>query len=259
MGTDYSSQPEVRHHRNRIRGRRDRSRRRDQGSVFQDITYTITPDVGYAIKSVIVDGNDVGAVSEYTFKNVTKKHTIRAVFEKVNPYTDVKADDWFYEDVLYVTAMGLMEGIGEGKFSPEITTNRAMLVTVLWRPEGCPVVDSPVDFFDVADGLWYSWAIDWASANGIYTATATGDSDLPREQIMAILNRYAAYKGWTDGIVLPTLAQYKYSDWAENNVIWAENYGVLDGLGVYVSDMTAKASRAELAAYLHRFMKNIIK
>ena len=125
------------------------------------------------------------------------------------------------------------------------------------------MVDSPVDFFDVADGLWYSDAIDWAAAYGIVNGYGDGrfgpTDQITREQIMAILNRYAAYKGWTDGTALPMLAQYKYSEWAENNVIWAENNGLLDGLGVDVSDMTAKASRAELAAYLHRFMKNIIK
>ena len=76
---------------------------------------------------------------------------------------------------------------------------------------------------------------------------------------MAILNRYAAYKGRTDSTALPMPAQYKYSDWAENNVVWAENNGLLNGLGIDVSDMTVKASRAELAAYLHRFMKNITK
>jgi len=225
----------------------------------KNITYTITPDAGYAIKAVFVDGKDVGAVSEYTFKNVTKKHTIHALFEQINPYTDVKAGDWFYDDVLYVTAIGLMEGTGNGKFSPEITTDRAMLVTVLWRLEGCPVVDSSVDFDDVADGLWYSDAIDWASANGIVNGYGNGKfgptDQITREQIAAILNRYAAYKGWTDGIALPMLAQYKCSEWAEDNVIWAENNGLLDGLGVDVSDMTAKASRAELAAYLAKFYK----
>ena len=229
----------------------------------KNMTYAITPDAGYAIKAVFVDGKDVGAVSAYTFKNVTKKHTIHALFEQINPYTDVKAGDWFYDDVLYVTAMGLMEGTGNGKFSPEITTDRAMLVTVLWRLEGCPVVDSPVDFFDVADGLWYSAAIDWASAYGIVNGYGDGrfgpTDQITREQIAAILNRYAAYKGWTDSTALPMLAQYKCSDWAESNVIWAENNGLLDGLGVDVSDMTAKASRAELAAYLHKFMMNIAK
>lgn len=229
----------------------------------KSITYTITPDAGYAIKSVLVDGKDVGAVNTYTFKNVTKKHTIHAIFEAVNPYTDVKANDWFYEDVLFVTAKSLMNGTGNGKFSPEITTDRAMLVTVLWRLEGSPVVDSSVDFTDVVDGQWYSEAIDWASANGIVNGYGNGKfgptDQITREQIMAILNRYAAYKNWTDGIALPMLPQYNCSIWAENNVIWADMSGLLDNLGVDVYDMTAKASRAELAAYLSRFMKNIAK
>ena len=229
----------------------------------KSITYTITPAAGYAIKSVLVDGKDAGAVSSYTFKNVTKKHTIHAIFEAVNPYTDVKADDWFYEDVLYVTASGLMEGTGDKKFSPAITTDRAMLVTVLWRLEGSPVVKSDVKFNDVKDGQWYTNAINWASANDIVNGYGDGrfgpTDQITREQIAAILNRYAAFKDWTDGTVLPMLAQYKYSEWAENNVIWAENNGLLKNLGVDVSDMTAKASRAELAVYLARFMKNIAK
>ena len=229
----------------------------------KSVTYTITPDDGYAIKSVLVDGNDVGAVSTYTFKNVTKKHTIHVIFESVNPYTDVKTNDWFYEDVLFVTEAELMEGTGNGKFSPEIITDRAMLVTVLWRMEGSPVVDSTVDFSDVQDGLWYSDAINWASANGIVNGYGDGKfgptDEITREQIAAILNRYATYKKLTDGTTLPMIAQYKYNEWAENNVSWAENNGLLEGLGVDLSDMTAKASRAELAAYLTRFMKNIVK
>jgi len=246
----------------------------DQGGVIdpfgvtkvqysKSITYSITADIGYTIKSVIVDGKDVGAVSTYTFQNVTKNHTIHAVFEQVNPYTDVNTEDWFYEDVLYVTANGLMKGTGSGKFSPEITADRAMLVTVLWRLEGCPIVDSPVDFFDVANGMWYSDAIHWASANGIvkgYGDGTFGPTDMiTREQVMTILNRYADYKGWTNKTLLPMLSRYQYSVWAENHVIWGENFGLLDGLGVDLSDMTAKASRAELAAYLSRFMRNIIK
>ena len=159
--------------------------------------------------------------------------------------------------------MGLMNGTGNGKFSPEITTDRAMLVTVLWRLEGCPVVDSPVAFDDVADGLWYSDAIDWASANGIVNGYGDGKfgptDQITREQIMAILNRYAAYKNWTDGTALPMIPQYNCSIWAENNVIWADMNGLLNGLGVDITDMTAKASRAELAAYLARFMQNIVK
>lgn len=231
-------------------------------SYSKSITYTITPAAGCAIQSVFVDGKDIGAVSTYTFRNVTGKHTIHAVFEAVNPYTDVKPDDWFCEDVLYVTNTSLMNGTGDGKFSPDLTSDRAMLVTVLWRLEGCPVVDSPVDFSDAADGLWYSEAIEWASANGIVNGHGDGTfaptDPITREQIAAILHRYAAYKGWTNGTAFPMLAPNKYSEWAENDVIRAENSGLLDGLSVNIFDMTAEASRAELAAYLSRFMKNIV-
>ena len=228
----------------------------------KSITYTITPHAGYTIKSVLVDGKDIGAVNTYTFKSVTKKHTIHAIFEAVNPYTDIKANDWFYDDVLFVTVEGLMNGTGNGKFSPATTSDRAMLLTVLWRLEGSPVVNGSAAFTDVADGQWYSDAIAWASANGIVNGYGNGkfgpNDPLTREQIMAILNRYAAYKNWTDGIALPMLPQYTCSDWAESNVIWAEISGLLTNLGVNISDMTAEASRAELAAYLHRFMINIV-
>ncbi len=229
----------------------------------KDITYSITPALGYEIKAVLVDGKDVGAVSEYTFKDVTKNHSIHAVFEAVDPYTDVRENDWFYEDVLYVSDLGLMMGTGDNKFSPDITTDRAMLVTILWRLEGSPVVDSSVEFTDVADGKWYSEAIDWASANGIVNGYGNGEfgptDQITREQIAAILYRYAEYKKWTNDVSLQILAQYSYSKWAEKNVIWAESEGLFDDIGVDVSTLTEKASRAELAAYLHRFCKNIVK
>ena len=228
----------------------------------------VTPDEGYELDTLIVKSGS-------KFINVTEKNgkyqfvmpfgsaTVTATFKAVNPYNDVDTDDWFYDDVLYVTLKDLMNGTGNGKFSPEITTDRAMLVTVLWRLEGCPVVDSSVDFDDVADGLWYSDAIDWASANGIVNGYGDGKfgptDQITREQIMAILNRYAAYKNWTDDTALPMIPQYNCSIWAENNVIWADMNGLLNGLGVDITDMTAKASRAELAAYLARFMQNIVK
>ena len=183
----------------------------------------------------------------------------------VNPYSDVKPDDWFYEDVLYVTEKKLMNGnnVGGTLFDPDVVAVRAMIVTVLWRLEGSPSMTATVPFDDVPAGQWYTDAVNWASANGIVNGYGDGrfgpNDPITREQFMAILNRYAAYKGRTDSTALPMPAQYKYSDWAENNVIWAENNGLLNGLGVDISDMTVKASRAELAAYLHRFMKNIIK
>ena len=232
------------------------------------VKLTVTPDEGYELDTLIVkSGSKFIDVTEkngkYQFVMPFGSATVTATFKAVNPYNDVDTDDWFYDDVLYVTLKDLMNGTGNGKFSPEITTDRAMLVTVLWRLEGCPVVDSSVAFDDVADGLWYSDAIDWASANGIVNGYGDGKfgptDQITREQIMAILNRYAAYKNWTDGTALPMIPQYSCSIWAENNVIWADMNGLLNGLGVDITDMTAKASRAELAAYLARFMQNIVK
>ena len=228
----------------------------------KSITYTITPDAGYAIKSVLVDGKDVGSVSEYTFKNVTKKHTIHAIFEQVNPYTDIKAGDWFYDDVLYVTAIGLMEGTGDGKFSPEITTDRAMLVTVLWRLEGCPVVDSPVDFIDVADGLWYSDAIDWASANGIVNGYGDGrfgpDDTITREQMATIMWRYAKYKGYDvsvgdDTNILSYADAETVSDWAIPAMQWACGKDMIKGIVNNILDPAGDATRAQIATILYRF------
>ena len=228
----------------------------------KDITYKITPAKGYEIKAVLVDGKDMGAVSEYTFNNVTKNRSIHAIFEAINPYTDVESGDWFYDDVLYVSEIGLMMGTGDNKFSPDITTDRAMLVTILWRLDGSPVVESSAEFTDVADGKWYTEAIDWASANGIVNGYGDGKfgpaDQITREQIAAILYRYADYKHFVSEKSNEITAQYYYSKWAEKNVIWAENNGLFDDLGIDVRTLTEKASRAEIAAYLHRFCENVI-
>ncbi len=225
----------------------------------KDATYTITPDEGYAIADVSVDGVSVGAVSVYTFDNVKKAHTIEAVFVKtawVNPYSDVSENDWFYEDIEYVTENGIMNGVIENDtFAPDATATRAMLVTILWRLEGEPIVDTPVDFLDVSADEWYTDAVNWASANGIvlgYEGLFNPENALTREQIAAILHRYAAYKGIDDGIALPMVAQYECSVWAENDVIWADMNGLFDGIGNDMRDMTEDATRAEVAAMLRR-------
>ncbi len=229
------------------------------------VMLTVVPEKGYVSADLTVKcgGSDIKLTEnngKYQFIMPYGAVTVTGSFEAVNPYNDVDTGDWFYDDVLYVTAEGLMNGTGDGNFSPYITTDRAMLVTVLWRLEGSPASDSSVHFDDVADGMWYTDAIEWASANGIVKGYGNGlfgpADQITREQIMAILNRYAAYKKWTDDAVQPKSTQYKCSIWAEKNVGWAEMNGLLDNLGTDISDMTAKASRAELAAYLSRFMKN---
>jgi len=227
----------------------------------RSITYTITPDAGYVIKAVIVDGENIGAVSEYSFKSVRGNHTIKVEFEAKSPYTDVNVNDWFYEEVLYVTEKDLMNGTGNGMFSPAVTTDRAMIVTVLWRLEGSPEIDGEIQFTDVEDGQWYADAIKWAAANAIVNGYGNDkfgpEKDITREQVMAILNRYADYKAYKDADAASATG-YTYSEWAEENVAWAIANGLTDGLGVNVKDMTVKADRAEIAAYLARFVKTFI-
>ena len=230
----------------------------------KDITYSITPDDGYMIADVLVDGESVGTVDAYTFKRVKKDHVITAIFAKIpwqNPYSDVTAEDWFYEDVKFVSENNLMIGTVENEiFAPHLTATRAMVVTILWRMEGEPIAESSVDFFDVPADTWYSAAVSWASANGVvlgYDGLFHPENPITREQLAAILHRYAAYKGMDNGVIFPMIPQYKYSEWAENDVIWADMNGLLDGIGNDMYDMTADASRAEVAAMLRRFCENV--
>lgn len=228
----------------------------------KNITYTVIPAEGYMIADVLVDGESVGAVSEYTFKQVKKDHSITAVFAEIpwqNPYSDVSESDWFYEDVEFVTENNLMIGTVENEtFAPDLTATRAMIVTILWRLEGEPILDYLMQFEDVPQDEWYSEAVRWAAANGIVLGYDDGlfrpEKAITREQLAAILHRYAAYKGMDNGVIFPMIPQYDYSLWAENDVIWADMNGLFDGIGNDMTDMTSDASRAEVAAMLGRLM-----
>jgi len=247
-------------------------------------TYYIFPNEGYEIEAVLVDGVNVGAVSEYTFNRVQNDHTISAFFSKIETpaaaekeepklppqsdekdgklFSDVSAKAWYHDDVAFVYANELMIGTSDTEFSPEMIVNRAMLVTVLWRLEGSPVVDDMAEFKDIPMGEWYTDAVNWAFVNGIvngYGDDSFGPlNELTREQIMAILNRYAAYKKWTDASVDLMTSSYKHSGWAENNVLWADTNGMFKGIEADISDLTQAATRAEMAAYLNRFCKNFM-
>lgn len=164
-----------------------------------NITYTITPDEGYEIADVLVDGESVGAVSEFTLKNIKADHTISAVFVKTaweNRYTDVSEAAWYYEDVAFVSEKVLMLGTSEDgtKFSPDAIVNRAMLVTVLWRLEGSPVADSPAIFSDIPSDEWYAAAVNWADLNGMFNGIGSDISDLTegadRAELAAYLRRF---------------------------------------------------------------------
>jgi len=176
-------------------------------------------------------------------------------------YEDVPNESWYAPDVAFVTEQGLMNGVGGGLFDPDDITSRAMLVTILWRMEGEPAAGPYADFSDVPGDTWYTDAVRWASACGIVNGYGDGlfgpGDPLTREQMLAILHRYARQKQWTDNSHLPIARQYGYSDWAEDSVFWGDNCGILENWGVEVTDQTAAVPRSEAAAALSRFCQNV--
>lgn len=178
-------------------------------------------------------------------------------------YEDVLHGDWFFGDVDYVSAHGLMDGVGNGKFAPYTSTNRAMVVTVLWRLEGKPAADGG-SFRDVPAGMWYTEAIGWAASKGIvtgYSADAFGPMDhVTREQMAVILYRYAGFKGY-DVSQQADLRHYgdnqKVSVWARAGLSWANAKGLISGMPDKTLAPQNSALRCQTAAILHRFHQNI--
>ncbi|PKM71887.1 MAG: hypothetical protein CVU91_12105 [Firmicutes bacterium HGW-Firmicutes-16] len=179
-----------------------------------------------------------------------------------NPFTDVKENDWFYSAVEFVSSNGMMKGIGGTDFSPNTTVTRGMLVTILWRLENEPATAKTISFSDVSDGNWYAKAVTWAAANNIVTGYAgkfNPDDALTREQLAAILYRYAAYKNY-DVSAGESLSAYadKPSDWAFSSVSWAVAKGLIKGSGGSL-DPKGSATRAQTATILQRFIENTAK
>ena len=172
-------------------------------------------------------------------------------------------NDWFYEDVEFVSENGLMIGTNAvgTVFSPEKTLTRAMLVTVLWRAAGQPIVDSPVDFLDVPENQWYSDAIDWASANGIVLGYGDGNFGtnnlITREQLATIIYRYERHLG--GGFKGLWMFPLRYDDaadvaeWAYEAICWLTMHDIYVIREEGMLDPKAKATRAEAAAFLRRY------
>lgn len=179
------------------------------------------------------------------------------------PFADVTEKDWFYNDVKYVYENGLMNGVGEGLFGPSGTTTRGMIVTILYRLEGEPSA-ALAAFQDVASNQWYAKAVGWAADNGIvtgYSSSQFGPNDkITREQMAAILYRYAAYKGY-DVSQRADLSKYEdqgtISSYAVDSMAWANGEGLINGIDADTLNPKGSAIRAQVAAILHRFCENI--
>ena len=180
----------------------------------------------------------------------------------VNPFSDVRMSDWFYGAVEFVSRNGIMNGIGGTAFSPSTTITRDMLVSILWRMENEPAATKTVTFTDVTDGKWYAKAVAWAAANNIvagYDGKFDPGGTLTREQLTAILYRYATYKSY-DMSAKDTLSAYtdKPSAWALSSVSWAVAEGLIKGSDGRL-DPKGGATRAQAASILQRFIENMVK
>ena len=180
------------------------------------------------------------------------------------PFADVAKDTWYTQAVEYVYEKGLMTGTAEDRFSPDMTTSRAMIVTMLYRLEGSPAVSGGTAFSDVAPNQWYAGAVAWASANGVISGYGNGsfgpEDTITREQLATIFCRYAAYKG-APGVTPAPLEGYtdaaQISPYATEAMSWAIGAGLITGTGDTTLSPTGFATRAQAAVILSRFCQNL--
>lgn len=245
----------------------------EKGAV---ITITLSPDKGYKLDKLTVtdgSGKTVSNVKKsdtvYTFTmpasavNVSVSYVKATETPSETKFNDVSANDWFASAVDYVTGKGMMNGTADNTFSPKANTTRGMVVTVLYRLENQPST-SAASFTDVASGAYYANAVAWANANGIVSGYGSGkfgpNDKVTREQLAAILYRYAQYKKY-DVSGANSLDGYtdvqSVSSYAVPALQWANAAGVVTGKSGSKLDPKGNATRAEVAAMLMRFCENV--
>lgn len=234
--------------------------------IGKSVTFTFKPDTGYKVKDVKVNGKSVGAVTTYTVDKLTVSTRIEVTFTNGKlPFTDVRESDWFYEDVAFAYENGLFAGTSDTTFSPNASMTRAMLVTVLYRLEGQPAVNGRSGFSDVQYNGYYEDAVTWAADNGIVNGTSTStfspNVNVTREQMAAILYRYAQYKKYNTAASssLNSFSDHtSVSGYAEASLQWSVAEKLVNGSNGKLMP-TGNASRAQVAAILHRFAENVAK
>lgn len=206
------------------------------------------------------DGNaalPMSHASQYAIVIDDHSHAAEAAL----PFTDVNDDDWFFDVVRYVYEQGLMTGTRDREFSPNLTTTRGMIVSILNRLEDGPTAEA-AGFTDVADGDWYADAVNWAASEGIVAGyedqTFRPNDPITREQLAAMLMNYAAWKG-EDVSARADLSGYNdaasVSSWAAETVQWAVAEGLISGMPGNLLEPQGSATRAQVAAILERFLE----
>ena len=238
------------------------------GTVLATVQFAHSEDVNTTITITTEERNENGNVSETPVVIVVKKEEeepaqpsrptptpIRDNYKL--PFVDVDEKDPYYDAIKYLYENGIMNGISLTQFGPDMELQRAMLVTILYRMEGKPAVEGKHTFSDVADGQYYTEAVEWASANGIVNGFTDGTfkptQAVSREQLAAIIYRYAQYKGVKIAEPTATLsAGASVSDWAMQNVLWALSEGILPS--TMANHATANANRAEVAVAIYVYL-----
>ena len=233
---------------------------------------TAYPDDGYEVADVtVVDrlGKSVKVTelsSDYfLFTMPGTSVDVKVTFREVDYgyFYDVSRGDWYYEAVRYVYEKGIMEGTSAHYFSPNADLSRGMLATILYRLEGSPNVSGYSSFNDVADTSYYAKAIAWAERNGIVNGVTTErfepDTAVTREQMAAILCRYADYKGHDTSVSYDYLATFGDSGsshvYARPALNWAVAHRIINGQGSSVLAPRATATRAEVAQVLMNYLE----
>ena len=237
------------------------------------VTITVTPASGYELDKLTVTdsrGNDIRLTArgenQFQFTMPAGKVSIDVSFKRVGaagalPFTDVRAGQWFYTAVQYAYTNGLMSGVSEYSFSPDATTTRGMIVTILHNLEGKPSAGAG-GFTDVG-GQWYASPVAWASQNGIVSGYPDGrfgpDEAVTREQLAVILYNYAVMKGYSTSAQagLDSFADGgSVSSWARTAVSWASAKGLINGMGDGSLAPQGRATRAQVASILMNFCEN---
>ena len=226
-----------------------------------DQTFTITPDRGYAIADVKVDGRSVGAVRGYTFQNISSAHTIEVSFVPASTFADVPAGSYYEEAVSWAVANGITAGTGASRFSPDGACTRAQAVTFLWRAAGSPAPKTSVmPFADVPANSYFHDAVLWAVENGITTGTSAAafspDDICTRAQIASFLYRLvqSAGGGFT-GAWMFLLPFSDTPDWAYEAVAWCYQKNITSGTTATTFSPDAPCTRAQIVTFLWRCKK----
>ena len=229
----------------------------------RDQTFTITPDKGYAVANVKIDGKSIGAVKSYTFENVSRTHTIEVIFMKANgnPQTGVFVDvatGSYYEDAVdWAVENGITKGTDDTHFSPDGICTRAQAVTFLWRTAGSPEPETrTMPFTDVPVGSYYYDAVLWAVENGITKGTSdttfSPNMTCSRAQIVAFLWR--SEKSPAAGTANP-FADVKSTAYYADAVLWAVKENITKGTTSTTFSPNADCTRAQIVTFLWRCKK----